>query len=218
MLLALLAVAPLQQSKAQNVLGIGGAGLIGMPDTARIGDTISFSYFVVNNGVLPTVGPIYSYQAVNGNVIAGFLDGLLTLPINPGDSAQMIINQYIFTNQTHGQGGGTTMLTIWPGPGTQDSATKEIFLLPELNSREEALPRLTMKIYPNPAKDQLHLSYAEAGNRVESISVFDMQGREVIHANENRDSLNVNGFNSGLYIIEVRAKGKAPARMKFLKD
>lgn len=62
----------------------------------------------------------------------------------------------------------------------------------------------TIKVYPNPVKDQLHI--AISNNNLHNILLFDMNGLQITALQNQSDMVNINtvGLNSGVYILMVR--------------
>jgi len=65
-------------------------------------------------------------------------------------------------------------------------------------------PENTFMIYPNPVQNTLNVS---AGAAVDSVSIFDITGREVLRATPNAAtfSLDVATLNKGLYLVSLKA-------------
>jgi len=69
----------------------------------------------------------------------------------------------------------------------------------------------SINFYPNPTNSILHLNLSS--NRIiDSITVFDVNGREIFHQNlkNNKSSqdLNLSNFSSGMYVIRVRSRSE----------
>ncbi len=78
----------------------------------------------------------------------------------------------------------------------------EVLLFTSLGETKES----TVKIYPNPASDRIWID----ANGPANIRIFDMKGRLVLeqHSVNSNDPLMLDGFNNGLYIIEILSNGK----------
>jgi len=74
----------------------------------------------------------------------------------------------------------------------------------------KALPG--MRIYPNPARDQLYIDYGTTlnkGNIMARVFSTDMRlVKEVALPGGNRNELLLSGLGSGLYFLQVQYKGK----------
>ncbi|TZF85504.1 T9SS type A sorting domain-containing protein (plasmid) [Pedobacter sp. BS3] len=66
----------------------------------------------------------------------------------------------------------------------------------------------TVQVYPNPAKDQVHVLLKDQGRQQLQATVYTMQGKQVhrslINAADKDAALNVSTLYSGIYILEVR--------------
>ncbi len=85
-----------------------------------------------------------------------------------------------------------------------------------LDVKENTLQNSPIKLYPNPASQSVKiLSEKEA---IQSIVVYDLQGRELLSKNYSDNQklieLNISEFNNGLYIIEINGK----YNQKFIKN
>jgi hypothetical protein len=72
-----------------------------------------------------------------------------------------------------------------------------------------------VNVYPNPVENTLNVS---AGDVVDSVTIFDLTGREVLRATPNAAafSLDVSNLNKGLYLVTVKA-GKQELNTKLVK-
>ena len=70
-----------------------------------------------------------------------------------------------------------------------------------------------MKLYPNPAKDNLNLDYTSAGQGEIKLSVYNIQGSKVINYNQpihdgvNTINVNTSQLAKGAYTIEIEQNG-----------
>ncbi len=85
-----------------------------------------------------------------------------------------------------------------------------------LSVKENILQNSPIKLFPNPASQSVKvLSEKEA---IQSIVVYDLQGRELLSKNYSDNQklieLNISQFNNGLYIIEINGK----YNQKFIKN
>ena len=72
-----------------------------------------------------------------------------------------------------------------------------------------------VNVYPNPVENTLNVS---AGDVVDSVTIFDLTGREVLRATPNAAafSLDVSSLNKGLYLVTVKA-GEQELNTKLVK-
>lgn len=83
---------------------------------------------------------------------------------------------------------------------------------------EEDAKRNELKIYPNPAVDQVHLNLKEAGNDVEVV-ILDLSGRQVLtHSfRGNHATLNISKLASGLYLVHIVDGAKKTTKKLLVK-
>ena len=73
-----------------------------------------------------------------------------------------------------------------------------------------------ISMYPNPTSNMLTISSA---NKMDTISVYNVVGQEVMNVNVNTDNtvLNVSGLQDGIYLVNVTSEGKVTTS-KFIKQ
>lgn len=88
----------------------------------------------------------------------------------------------------------------------------------EQNVRELMMPETVIIVSPNPAKDNLKLSFEQAINA--TIFVYDYTGKEIERAIVNGDSyqLNVAKYAKGSYFINVLVNDKLITSKQFIKE
>ncbi len=64
----------------------------------------------------------------------------------------------------------------------------------------------TIALYPNPAKNLLHISGIEKGNT--SFTITDIQGRQVLLGAINESAINISELRNGLYFLELKSAEK----------
>ncbi len=100
---------------------------------------------------------------------------------------------------------GDTPCAIAPEEGTIVQSQE-----PNPNSTVEKLQGVTLKVYPNPANDQLNISLSSEIRKDVTISLLTVEGKEMtsralnVYGN-NHVSLNVSDFPSGFYFVKVIA-------------
>jgi hypothetical protein len=77
-------------------------------------------------------------------------------------------------------------------------------------------------VYPNPAKDEVNVSYQLTKAAEVTITIRDIAGRMVMQSNEGfqfegaqKATMALNGLNSGMYFVELNAGG-AIAQQKLI--
>ena len=85
----------------------------------------------------------------------------------------------------------------------------------------EDAEKLAFSLYPNPARESLHLSFPKTARDAKTIRIMDMQGRvlmlESSEANTTQAILNVPSLSEGVYIIEIQS-GEEVLRKKFIRQ
>lgn len=67
-----------------------------------------------------------------------------------------------------------------------------------------------LKMYPNPAKNNLFIETAL--NSDINVSIVNMLGKEVVNANVVNNSVNVSNLTSGIYIVKITEEGKTSTK------
>ncbi|KQS47808.1 hypothetical protein ASG38_10260 [Flavobacterium sp. Leaf359] len=95
--------------------------------------------------------------------------------------------------------------------------TQEGSLAPELSVPDRS-KSLAVKIYPNPAKNHLHLEFTEPQNpEIQKIAITNMLGQRIYTIAENPKSIDVSSLTSGIYQILV-ATDRGNWNGKFIKE
>ncbi len=73
-------------------------------------------------------------------------------------------------------------------------------------SVEESQANSIWKVYPNPANDFLMIDGELTGNEI--ISIYSVDGKEMMHFNSSGNSLDVSMLANGVYILKIEAEGR----------
>jgi hypothetical protein len=77
-----------------------------------------------------------------------------------------------------------------------------------------------IQLFPNPNSGQFILQVSERGLSIESVRVFDLQGRQLFYIeesiNEQTRKLNLNTVQKGLYLVEVMLNNGSVETIKLL--
>jgi hypothetical protein len=96
-----------------------------------------------------------------------------------------------------------------------------IGIMPKPTGIEQANLASGYSIYPNPAKDNLHIMLTAGPGQLQSIGLYDIQGKELLKRdNLNRNSLDipVNSYADGIYILKLQSdKGIATQKILIQK-
>ena len=113
-------------------------------------------------------------------------------------------------------------LALLDSNGCNDSITKNINVtnsgISDISERNQ------FKVYPNPAGDQINISFELNQLTQIVISIFDVTGREVYHEIKDQtaigivdQSIQLNDFNQGIYLMKIEI-GETQKLVKFIKQ
>ena len=87
-------------------------------------------------------------------------------------------------------------------------------------TRTISKPQLDIKIFPNPSTDYINLSISGGNEIIKQITIFDMQGKQVLveSINSSETKLNISNLAKGAYIIEGVCESGNMFTEKFLKE
>lgn len=76
----------------------------------------------------------------------------------------------------------------------------------------------SVKIYPNPVKDQLYINTQVSG--IKTVEVYDLVGKKVmsLSSSETIIAIDSHELTSGLYIVRIQAENSKPVIARFIKD
>lgn len=201
---------------AQSKLGV--IGIAGWPDTAHcLVPYSNMRVYVVNND---------SSFAFNGTVNIYFHAGLSTflldsgsLSIAAGGIDSLIVNNYYFSQTEYAA--GHDVVIVWPialnGNTIADSLTDSVYY--DCNA---GVPYYKEKkgfsLFPDPANEMLFIKSGYPSNEINYISLIDIAGKELKKFNSATDRIPLDGFERGMYFIEVKLNNGQTITSKFVKD
>jgi len=71
----------------------------------------------------------------------------------------------------------------------------------------------SLEVYPNPSKGNFNLIISNPGNGVADVTVLDLNNRKLftrkfnVNVESNKFSIDLTGFASGIYLLNVRING-----------
>lgn len=76
----------------------------------------------------------------------------------------------------------------------------------------------SVKIYPNPVKDQLYINTQTSG--IKTVEVYDLVGKKVMSSTSSEIIITIDSreLTSGLYILRIQAENSKPVIARFIKD
>jgi hypothetical protein len=77
----------------------------------------------------------------------------------------------------------------------------------------------SISIYPNPVTDNITINAGDLRNEIYDLRIYDVIGNLVLEKNiaNNKTSIDVSTFSSGVYVVEVRTENGIEVK-KFLKE
>ena len=205
--------------KSQITLYSPTGGIVGLPDTADMGDTLDFSYYLINQGPVPLTNfTIISLMQVNGNLLPVPVDTQVVNIWPTGDTVQIDVSDFIVGPQNQNNGGANIMV-IWPANPGNDSLRDTMhvrdpnFLEPDQGDN----PKWT--VFPNPANEQLNFSLdAVLGFLPEELFLIDFSGRIIAKFKGLPRTISIEGLPPGLYLVELRLNDGRRFTKKVIKS
>ena len=196
---------------AQSYLSFGSSG-VQHEDTLHIGDSIHFSFWLVNQGNVPVNDSLQvlceTFDIIGSPISSMSIGGAYNVAssLDVGDSILINITELVTVSSYVI---GDNIIVIWPAsifPGSVDTSFTPIHILNSITTGLElGVLRDEMVVSPNPTNDYLILSN-NLGSLMKGITVFDDQGK-ILYVNEN-DFISpfyfdLNAFNSGVYFVST---------------
>tara|TARA_B100001094_G_scaffold316354_1_gene357451 strand:- start:236 stop:937 length:702 start_codon:yes stop_codon:yes gene_type:complete len=196
---------------AQSYLSFGSSG-VQHEDTLHIGDSIHFSFWLVNQGNVPVNDSLQVLcetfdiigSPISSMVIGGSYNTASSLDV--GDSILINITELVTVSS---YAIGDNIIVIWPAsifPGSVDTSFTPIHILNSITvGLELSVSRDEMVVSPNPTNDYLILSN-NLGSLMKGFAVFDDQGN-FLYINENDlispFCFDLSAFCSGVYFVST---------------
>ena len=78
---------------------------------------------------------------------------------------------------------------------------------------------ISITVYPNPAKDNITITYNSIDNKKANATIHNIVGEKIkeITLNQNSNKININNFNKGIYFIKITNSGNTILR-KFIVE
>ncbi|GAK92850.1 hypothetical protein JCM19298_3338 [Nonlabens ulvanivorans] len=146
-------------------------------------------------------GPVF--DAV---VVANY--GITAQNVNPNFSQTGTWYEY-FSNTTVNITNTTAMINLQPGEYRVYSTQQ---LQDPLSNEDFSNLTTDVKLYPNPAQNSFRLS-----QEIEHISIYNMNGQQVLEFKENLSSYSIESLTTGIYIIDV-ATSEGNQQIKLIKQ
>ena len=196
---------------AQSYLSFGSSG-VQHEDTLHIGDSIHFSFWLVNQGNVPvndTLQVLCETFDIIGSSISSMTIGddfNVASTLDVGDSILINIVELV-TLASYVI--GDNIIVIWPAsiiPGNSDTSSTPIHILNSIPASSElSLSSKNLLVFPNPTNDHLILSN-NFGLPMKGITVSDNKGK-LLYIDDctyfSSFYFNFRGFQSGVYFIRT---------------
>ena len=72
----------------------------------------------------------------------------------------------------------------------------------------------SVKIYPNPVKNTLHVS----GNTIETVDVYSINGKHILSQQLSTQTIDVSNLANGMYFVNLKDANGNTAIKKFIKN
>jgi len=84
----------------------------------------------------------------------------------------------------------------------------------------EEIQGLGVKLFPNPAKEELTLQFNPSfnSNEIEDILIYDIQGKSVLNKSFHSNRIDISSLHAGLYLLELRTKNGERMSARFVKE
>ena len=204
--LGLLFLINLNNILAQSSISFGADG-VQHEDTLYIGDTIHFSFWLVNQGNVSINDSISmsceTFDQSNGLSISSMSIGEsynTSGALSVGDSMYITISEVV-TYQSYVL--GDNIIVIWPASNTPVAADIEF---------NRAINNLV--VFPNPVLENLYC-YEQNNLFASSIILYDSFGKSIFRENHifiNNFKFNTKGLNKGVYFFKVIYDGNQVTR------
>jgi hypothetical protein len=194
---------------SQAHLSFGYSGVI-HEDTVSYGDSVLFSFWIVNTGNAPLNDSIQlSCETYNtsGLIMSGSF-GMFSTPsgiLNSGDS--MFFNVYdIITPQSYSV--GDNIVVIWPAsiiPVTVDTSYTPLHVLSNIVLTNDVYS--SIEFFPNPVESLLNVRSND--KIINALYIMDMYGRVIIreeNLNCRNHVIQRKNMLSGLYLLIIRSE------------
>ena len=220
--LGLLFLINLNNILAQSSISFGADG-VQHEDTLYIGDTIHFSFWLVNQGNVSINDSISmsceTFDQSNGLSISSMSIGEsynTSGALSVGDSMYITISEVV-TYQSYVL--GDNIIVIWPASNTPvaaDTSFTEIHILDSLLISDIELNRAinNLVVFPNPVLENLYC-YEQNNLFASSIILYDSFGKIIFRENHifiNNFKFNTKGLNKGVYFFKVIYDGNQVTR------
>lgn len=149
---------------------------------------------------------IYNISGMAGVMFAsGFVRSSDSVHVKYVQHIKNKLDSLIIYNTYNNKGAYANLYVAWPD-GSVDAGKPELRMSAQ---NEIEKPVNSFYCYPNPAKNKLNIVSANANNKIESISIYDLNGKELLNENllypGTHIELETSSINAGIYLLKVNS-------------
>lgn len=208
-------------NNAQTAIGMSQILPVNLVDTVTAGSSHTHTVYVKNTGNVVFNDSITLYTAVDDSLL-GFnvvdvYNSNAVISINPGDSVAFALTA-VYNLSPTGYKTGVDIIVVWPyatNATITDSLTYSVYII-NPNGINEINIYSSLKLYPNPAKDQLLIDAIE-NKKIKSIKLIDSKG-SCINVDIQGSTINVENIPAGTYILDIELENNQHRYGKFIKQ
>lgn len=208
-------------NNAQTAIGMSQIIPTNLVDTVTAGSSHTHTVYVKNTGNVPFSDSITLYTAVNDSAlgfnIVDVYNSNSVISINPGDSVAFALTA-VYNLSPTGYKTGVDIIVVWPyatNATITDSLTYSVYII-DPNGITEFNIYNSLKLYPNPAKDQLLIDAIE-NKKIKNIKLIDSKGSS-INVELNGSMIHVENILPGIYILDLELENNQHRYGKFIKQ
>jgi hypothetical protein len=158
-------------------------------------------------------GNIYQYNQIDGNLTGCFNQTGLVFDVPESNRIRFNITV------SGGDLNGDSLTDIVIGQSTGGAEVRyQVNPLPGVSEYQKV--KTSFGIFPVPVKDEMNIRFYNAGNGTKMVSVFNATGNLVFQKDVLPDmcTIHVDGWSSGIYLIQVITRGQSVSRKIVLTD
>ncbi|MBI2271752.1 MAG: T9SS type A sorting domain-containing protein [Bacteroidetes bacterium] len=192
-------------------------------DTATLGSSDRLSVTVKNTGNLAFNGKIYidykSNGASGGTTPVKFDSTKAAVNFNANDTLVFSPTYFIIDQQNFRK--GPNIVVVWPranGVTAIDSGKTTIIVIDPLGISDVLVPENGFVLYPNPAYSRIYILPIDSKIGIENVRIFDNVGNLVKTLKCNNNLIDIDGLESGLYMLEIETTTHERFVKRFLRE
>lgn len=117
--------------------------------------------------------------------------------------------------------GMANLVSVVPEESTSQTRSNGLNQSSIMVDEEASTKKIQLQLSPNPAQHHLNVQLEKPIDKTATLRIFDTQGQLILQKNisigaENMESLNVNSFANGMYLMIMSVEGELPISKKFI--